>query len=319
MLQKRLAQISLAKQAVKGTPAAEATVQIGLLGGKVAGVEISEEDLNPTSSTRVSQYVERTGVVPQTEFDFVCMPRSIGLLLLGACGNVVTTGAGPYVHTFTAGDDLPYLTAWGMFAGNHVRMPDCKVDELELSFDRAGAVKAKSKVLGLDLAFGAAPDLAADAVERPIDGVIKSAGGLFEVDGAAAKVKSGTLKFTNSVEAVAVATQTLPDDVYPGLAVVDVSLTVVPADLSAFRKALTGSAAGTVVSSDPYIGAMSLKFVMDAATDLVFAASNAALATAFPDADPAGGPAEVTIEGKVLAPASGDPYSVVLRNAVESY
>jgi hypothetical protein len=324
MLQSRLAQVGLSKQTAKGSAATEATYQVGVLGGTVAGVEVSESDLNPTASNRVLSYVERTQVTPVAGFDVVGMPRSIGLLLLAATG-AVTTVAGvapaPNTHTFKTADDLAYLTVFGRYSADHLKMADAKLDELELSWDKSGAIKAAAKLWGLNLEFlAAAYTVAANGDERPVDSnPLIGAGGLFEVDGATARVTAGSIKLANGMTPVPISAKVTPDDVFPGMQAVSVSLTVIPDDLATFRKVLTGTAAGTTISAKPYIGAIRTKFVQSADVDLEFNAGKAVLATEFPEAKPEGGPAEVKIEAKVLAPATGDPYTFVLRNFVASY
>lgn len=329
MLQKRLAQIGLGKQSAKATPAAEAAYRIGLLGGRVAGVEISEDDLNPTSDQRISQYVERTGVVPVVAFDAVAMPRSIGALLLAVTGSVTTTlgvDPAPNEHLFTSADDIAYHTIFGRFAGEYLQTSDAKLDELEFTFDNSGAVKVKTKWLGLDLAFlGATPfTVAADADERPQEANLISAGGLFAIDGVPARVKKGSIKISNKIEAVKIVTQILPYEVFPGLVTVEANLTVVPEDLSAYRERVTGSPTGTTVSPAPVQGAVSARFETvgpsaAADHDLTFEASKAVIQTEFPEADPQGGPAEVEVMFRVLQPATGPAYEFLLRNDVAAY
>lgn len=321
MLQSRLAKVGFAKQTAKGSAATEATYDIGVLGGTVASAELTEEDLNPTADSRVLSYVERKLVVPGAAFDAVGMPKSIGMLLLAACGAVATTGAAaPFTHTITTADDLPYVTLFGRYAAQRIKVTDAKLDELEIEFDGSGAIKVKAKFVGIDQEFIGSYTVAAGGDERPVDSPpLISAGGVFTVDGAAAVIKKGSIKISNKVKAVDQAATTTPYDVSPGMQEITVSLTVVPEDLTLYRTVLTGSPAGTEIAGDVYIGDISLKFVRGADTDLTFAAGACALATEFPEANPEGGPAEIPIEAKVLAPASGNPFTFVLRNTVASY
>lgn len=325
MLQRRLARVGLSKQTAKGTPATSATYDLGLLSGSVAAAEVAESDLNPTATVRVLSYVERTGIMPGATFQVVAMQRSIGLLLLAACGQVVTTAGvapAPNSHVFKTADDLPYMTLFGRFGGQYLRVPDGKVDQLALSFDSAGSLRAEATLMGLDVKFDGttAYTLATDAAENPTASPpLIGAGGLFELDGAAAKVKSGSLTISNAGSSRMLATSIAPDDIDVGMQEVSFSLVVVPTDLGLWRKRITGAATGTALSGDPFIGAASMKWVRGTDRDLTFAASRCVLATDMPDVDPAGGPAEVTVEGRVLVPTTGDAYTLTLRNVVASY
>jgi hypothetical protein len=320
LVQKRLAQVGVAKQTAKGSAAAAATYQIGVTGGNIVGAEVAENDLNVTWSTRLTEGFERTGITPMAEYDAIAMPKTLGLMLYGACGAIATSGASaPYTHTITTSADVPYLSLFGTYGAEYYKVTDAKVDSLELSWEQTSALKMKPKFVGAGLSYLAAAYTATNS-ERPADGILRGQGGTFTFDGAAATVKSGSITVSNNVEAVFGSADVLPVDVFPGLQTVEFSLTVIPSDMTTWRKRLTGSAAGTSLVSTVYTGAVTIKHVLDANTDITFTANNAAFATDFPEADPAGGPAEITIEGKVGIPAGGGTaYSFALRNSVATY
>jgi hypothetical protein len=320
VVQKRITKVGFGKQSVAGTPAAAATYDIGLLSGTVAGAEVSESDLNPTATSRVLSYVERTGIVPQAGFSAVAMPKSVGLLLLAACGAVTTTGsADPWTHTFKSAASLPLLTLFGRYDAVYYRESDAIIDELTLSFDSAGALKVDAKVIAKNLEFQASAHTITTAEEPVGSPPLIGAGGLFSFDGATARVKSGSVKVSNAGAPLMVASAITPDEITVGMQNVEFSMVVVPTDLTAWRKRLTGSTSGTTFSGDPYLGAVSLKWVRGATKDLQFDASKCALVTDLPDVDPSGGPVEITVSGKVLIPASGEPFTFVLRNDVAAY
>lgn len=320
--QKRFAQLSLAKQTAKGAAAATGTYQIGVSGGNVVQAEVSEDALDATWSTRLIEAFDRTGVTPMAEFDFVAMPKSLGLFLYGACGSLVTTGAGPYTHTFTPGTALPYFTLFALRATSsgtsYYKITDCAVDELELSWDQVGAVKAKAKVLGLDLTFPGSP-YTPGTDERPNAGLLKGHGGTFQIDGANAVIKSGSIKFSNSVEPVFGSAAVQPVDVFPASHQVDVSLSVIPDDYLLWRKRLTGTTGGSTAQAIVQYGTAQTKFILDANTDLDITLNRLKFATDSPDSDPSGGPVEVALEGSLAAPTSGNAYTALLRNNVASY
>jgi hypothetical protein len=319
-LQKRIAQIGLAKQSAKGTPSATATYLTGVKSGNIVSADISEDDLNSSWTSRIVEGADRTAVVPGVDFEGYLTPALAGLLLYGATGADAVTGpaSGVYTHSFTPYDDLPYLTFLANYASLYYQMQDAKIDEFELSFDGAAAVTYKAKAVGTNL-IPLASVFTSTNSERPQNGVFKGAGGTFTVGGSAAKVKSGSIKIKNNIEAILLANAVTPDDVFPGMVSCDVSLTIVVPDLNYWRTFLTGSTGGTSITSAIYTGAVDLKFIKDANTDLDFTASTVHWTTKFPDADPSGGPAELTLEGSVMAPASGAAFTFALRNAVVSY
>lgn len=319
-IQKRLSLVSLARQSAKGAAASAGTYKMGVSGGTIAGAEINEEDLPVTWSNRIAEGSDRISVLPGAEFDLVAMPKTIGLLLLGACGADTVAGAmAPYSHTFKSATDLPYLTLFGTYAGEWLKMSDAKVDSLELTWEQTGAVRGKARFVGCDLDYLAMAYTEGTA-ERPADGVFKGAGGTFEVDGVSATIKSGSISIANGIEPIFGSASPTPEDVFPALQTVTFSLVVVPTSTSAFRTVLTGADDGTAISAAPYEGSAEAKFILDTDTDLTFNALNARIATDFPESDPAGGAAEVTLEGSiVIPPGGGDAYSVVLRNGIASY
>lgn len=320
-LQKRLTKVGLAKQTAKASIAANPSWNLGVTGGSVVSAPVTEEDLNPTWSTRMLEGRERTLVVPGAEYEFVAMPKTIGAYLMAVLGTVATTGsADPWTHTFTTADDLPYHTLWATLNSNtYHQLKDVKLDELELTWNPAAALRAKAKWVGCDMAFlAAAPTGGTD--ERPgIDGALVATGGQFQVDGSTVRVKSGSIKFMNNLDVIRDATKVIPDDVFPGGAGVAVSLTVVPDDLLTFRKVITGATNGTTVSGSPLSGTCSLKWVKDAQHDLTITVNKFYYATDYPEVDPDGGPVEITIEGVAAVAAAGAAYSAVLRSAQATF
>lgn len=318
-VQKRIAQVSLAKQSAKGSAASAGTYQIGVSAGQVVNADVSEDVLPSTWSNRVAEGFDRTGVLPGAAFDFIAMPKTIGMLLYAACGTIADAGGGaPYTHTITPGTALPYLTLFSTFGAEFYKIADCVADELELSWDSVGALKAKVKIAGCTLTFpGSAYTAGTD--ERPSGGVLKGCGGTFQIDGADATIKSGSIKITNKVAPVYGSSAVQPADVFPAQHSMDVSLVVVPSDMTLWRKALTGATGGTTPQCVVQYGTAEQKWILDANTDLDLLVSRMKFAVPFPDADPGGGPAEVTLEGMISNPTSGSAYTFTLRNNVASY
>lgn len=315
-VQKRVAQIGFAKQTAKGAAAATAAYQIGVTDGNVVSADIAEDDLNVSWASRMLEGHDRTGITPGADFSFIVMPKTIGLLLLAAFGTVTTTVGTPNEHEFTPGAmDVPYHTLFARMGADYYRETDAKLNELELSWDQAGALKGKASFIGTDLSFLASAYTATQD-ERPKDGLFHGVGGTFEIDGASAVVKSGSVKIANNLEAVFGSDSVQPKEVFPGLQTIDLSLTIVPEDMGLWRKVVTGTTSGSTLSPGSTYGTSNLVFVADASTDLTLAFDRTRFLCDFPSVDTGGGAQEIALEGSV----SGDgDVTVTLRNSVASY
>lgn len=318
-VQKRIAQVSVAKQSAKGSAASVGTYQVGVMSGQVVGAAVDEAELPVTWSTRTSEAWDRIAVVPGMEFSVVAMPKSIGLLIYAACGAIADSGSTNFTHTITGGSSLPYLTLFATYGGEFYTIPDAMIDTLELSWDRTGALQAKVKFVGCDLTFPVSADTPG-STERPKDGLLKGAGGVFQIDGANAIISKGTITIANNVQPVQGSAAVEPADVFPGEQTVTVSLTVIPANTLLWRKSLTGSNAGTTAASVVAVGTAEVKFILDANNSVDVLIANMRFACPYPDADPAGGAAEIVLEGEAFVKADGTtPYTITVKNTVASY
>lgn len=318
-VQKRIAQVSLAKQSAKGSPAANGTYQIGVMSGQVVEVNVDEAEIPVTWSGRVVEAYDRVAAVPGMEFSVVAMPKSIGLLLFAACGADTVTGTSPKLHTIKTGTSLPYLSIFSTYGGEFYLVSDAKIDTLELSWDRVGALTAKVKLVGCGLVFEGSADVPTNT-ERPAAGVLKGSGGTFQIDGADAVIKSGSITISNSVVPVQGSASVNPADVFEGEQTVTVSLTVVPSDTTLWRKALTGTTGGSTVSAAVATGTAEMKWILDGNNDLDCLINAMKFACPYPDADPGGGPAEIVLEGQAFVKSDGTtPYQFTLHNSVASY
>jgi hypothetical protein len=390
-LQARLAQLGLAKQSAKGTPAGAPTYTVGLVSGAVYDAEHDQSDLNTTWDRRGLQGHDRISITPIADGELIALPKSLGLMLALGCGaeaytaptvtttlsaasiagatsistaasipngtviaidsganyEVVTTsgaptGTGPYTipvpalkfahasgatagsaatHTFTPGVTLPWATLFGMYggaAGVQTTISDAKVDSIELSWDKTGAVKVKIKFLGRTFTF-ATPWTVGTTGEQIGGGkLFKGTGGLFNVNGVQARVISGSIKIENKLTSLVAAYSATPDEFVEGDVVCSTSLVIAPDDLNLFRQVITGSSSGTAVQSTPVYGQLDLKWLLDAVNTLEFKANNVAFLTKMPAVDPNGKHAEITLEGscEVVAGTPSDPFSVILTNLV---
>lgn len=322
LVQKRLAQVSLAKQSAKGTPAGAGTYQIGVTGGTVAGAQVTDQEIPFTWSGRDVEAFDRISVIPGAAFDTVAMPKTIGALLYAACGADTVTGAGdPYSHAIKSAADLPYYTLFSTMGTEFYQIADAKLNSLELTFDRSGALMVKTDWMGTDLTYPGSYTPGAD--ERPGAGVLKGAGGVFKLGGTTAVIKQGTIKIENKLEAVVGAASVEPVDVFPGEHTLSLSLTVIPSDMTLFRTVVTGTSNGAATAVTGYDSTIELKWLHEGSSpahSLDLLVNSAKYACAFPAADPNGGAQEIVLEATAHVKADGTtPYVFTLLNGVASY
>lgn len=323
MINSRLAKAGLTKQTGKGAYTAAATYGYGLRGGRVVGAEINQEDEEVTSDNRMNAGANRLAVIPGMQYTVRAYPRLVGLLYYGALGSIATVGAAaPYTHTITPADDLPYLLPFGRQGAEYYRLKDAKIDSLSLKWDGPGPVDLDATFIGLDLEYLAGA-FAVTNEEADSGGKFRGAGGTFKLDidsavPVTAPVSAGQIGIENDLEAVMLADSIRPNDVFPNIINSPVSLTLKPTDLLRWREIVTGTAAGAAISDVPIYGSYEVKFVIDANTDLIIAASRVPFLADFPEVNPGGGRQALVVRGKAMKPA-GVGLTVTLRNAQASY
>jgi hypothetical protein len=322
-LNKKIARVGIDRQVSgKGTLAATATYAMGLRSGATFIANMDQQFEELTIADRFPPSAYRTGFHPSVEFVTRAWPRSIGLLLYGALGSISTTGAGdPWTHTITPGSTPLYLTAFSQLDTEYQRLRDCRIDELGLTWDKAEPLECSVKMLGtIPTMYQAAPTVTNDDSDQQS---FYPAGGVFQLDTdsttpVTADVTGGSILIQNHLIPIDLSRATTPDDNWPGLHEITVTLRLIPTDTTAFREIITGSAAGTAVSNVPIYGSFNTQFTISASRDLTLTSTRMAWRTEYPEADPAGGPAELEMTATVLKPA-GAAFTAVLKNQAASY
>lgn len=324
-LSKALAAVGVAKQSAFGTPATQPTFLFGLRGGSPIKVDIDQEPEERTSATyRGRSDANRNAVIHGMDFKGRAHPGSIGLLLYAALGAIADTGpvSGVYTHTITPGQDLPYLTFWGLFGGAHIyRLQDARIDELEITWDGPKPLEVACKAIGTIPGY---PSSVTPTNDEQQATKFAAGGGLFKAAMASstpvtAPVKAGGIKISNALEPVGLSVSVVPQDVALGNQSYETKLTTVPTDLAPWREIVTGSTGGTTISEAPVFGSYETKFAIDANTDLDITATRIAYKTDLPEADPGGGVAELDLVGEPLKPSGGNAITCVLRNTIAAY
>lgn len=322
MLQKRVVRGGLAKQTGKGAPATAPTFGFGLRSGRAVGVALKQEAEEVTSDNRVNPGDNRLEAIPGLGYTVRGYPRLSGLLLFGALGAIVTSGSvAPFTHVATPADDLPWLTHFGRNVSEYFRIPDCKVDQLVISWDGPGPVDFEATLLGMDLGFTAA--WTATNEETDSGGKFRGAGGSFKLDidsaaPIAAPIKSGKITIKNNLEAVILADSIRPNEIFPAVLEIDAQFTLKPDDMLRWREIITGSAAGAAIQDSPVYGSFEVKFIHDINTDLMLAATRVPFLADYPEGDPKGGSQDLEVAGGIRKP-SGAAFTATLRNSVSAY
>lgn len=320
-IQTAIAQVGLSKQTDKVTLAASPTFGHGVTGGAIVTVELDQELEDRTSHTRVSPSVNRNAVVPGFDVEGRAHPKSVGLWLYGALGAISTSGSATYTHVITVGDDLPYLSVFGKLGSNVVSVRGCKVDELKLSWEESKPVELTVSGTGcVASAPGTGWPVVVDDARADY---FTAAAGTFKLDvdsdtAVTASVTGGEISIANGLEPIILSGSVTPDDVMPGRVELEVTLDIVIADLSDFRRAWGGSDAATEASPVPVYGSFEVEFVLGT-NRLKFAGTHVAFVTEFPEADPSGGAATLSLAGMITEAANGSTLTATLVNAQASY
>lgn len=321
-LQKRIAGAGISKQSAKGVAAATATYGVGVRGGSVLNMDVQQENDEITFSSRVSAYDNRLSVTPGQSIQTRFWPASGGLLFLGALGGDVVTGTGPYTHTITPAATLPYLTAFAQLDTEYHKVADCKVNMLELTWSERSPVEIAYELMGITwTGYTGSYTVTNDESGNPR---FIPPGGVFQVDTvsgtpATAKIAGGRITINNNLVPIPLSVSTLPDDVFEAEAALEVELRLIPTDTTEWRKIVTGSAGGTTATGTEIYGSFSEQFTIDANNQATISATRAAFLADYPEADPAGGPAELSVVARIKKPAASAAITAVIKNAVASY
>lgn len=316
--------VGVAKQTAKGTIAANPTFSHGLSGGAPIVVEPSQSSLEVTAAKRVRTNVIRESVMNSGEVQAPGYLKSIGLYLLGALGTDTVTGTSPYVHTFATGD-LPYLTVFAKGIDSTIEaIRDCKIEELSLKWSGSKPLELSVKYQGT--VFSYPSTFTATTDETGSESFLVPIGGTFTVDPigstqVAATVTGGEITIKNSVAPIEPSASIEASDITDGIQEFSIKLTIVPDDLLAFRKTVTGAAAGTASTAVVPYGSVTTVFKENNGTgQLSVTGSKVAFLTSFPDVSTKGDAIEIELAGIPVLPSGGTaPLVFALSNAQASY
>jgi len=322
--QKAISRIGLGFQSAKGTTLTAPTFAHGVTGGNGFDLDITQDRAPITSGNRVAPHADRTAAVGKFDAQFRAHPRAIGMWLYLALGGKSVTGAGPYTHTISPANTLPYGTVFFDLDGEYRSLQDVVIDALELSWGEDGIVNVSAQGMGTLPAF--APTFTPGTDDSLSAYLVASSGVAanlkYAASGAAATapIKAGSIKISNNADVVQLAYSIVPDEVFWGRQDYEAALTIVPpTNLNDWRTVATGTAGGTAVSQAPVYGGLDVKFV--AGTDsLQLACSRVPFVVGYPQADPNGGHVELEFAGlPVLTAAGAAALTATLINTQATY
>lgn len=321
-LNRKIAALIFDKQTAFNTPAVTKRFGLALRGGSILDPGVSQQYEELTLATRFPPSSIRTGSNPVIDCRTRAWPRSSAALLELALGSRATTGAGdPFTHTITPATNPSYLTAFTRLDTEYHTLSDARIDTLSFSWSGREPVEVGLRILGCVLTMfnGTTHTPTID------DGDQQSffpAGGTFQIDTdsstpVTADITGGTVTIANHLSPVEVSRQITPINVWPGLDEVTVVLRLIPNDMTLWRAAVTGSDSGTTVSNAPVYGSFLNKFQIQPTPErsMEFSATRLAWYGPYPEADPAGGPAEVELTSTVVKPAAGAEFTAIVKNS----
>jgi hypothetical protein len=310
----------IAKQTAKGSIAANPYFAMGLAGGGLT-INPSQEPDALTSAYLSPAGAYRDKLENGASIETRAYLQSIGLLLLGALGGISTTGSGPYTHVITLGTALLYFTAFEKKGDDSLHaIKDCKIDELEISWEENRPLTVSAKLVGG--AWSVPATFTPTVSEMDTTNYFTPVGGTFQydVDGstlATLPILGGKIAIKRSAEAQYFSGSIEPGDVFEGSCAVDVGLTVMPDDMTLWKNILTGATSGTSISGVPIYGSYKTTFVNGTAS-LDLTGARTAFLVDMPEADPAGGGAKMELAG-ISYRSAGTPITATVINAQVSY
>lgn len=319
-LQSGIAQVGVAKQSAKGSAAANPTFAHGVTDGAVLALDITQDADERTAGSLGRTDAVRTAAMPAASFTSRAHAKSLGLYLYAALGGKAVTGTGPYTHTITPADALPYLTLAGKLDTVLTQIRDYKIDGLTISWSENNPLEVQVEGMGTAISF---PGSFTPTTDDTAASFFTPVGGTFTLSSstgtpATARVTGGEIAIANGLEGIAASGSILPDDIFNAQREITCSFDITPENLDEWRAIATGTSSGASVSQTVPYGSFSMAFA-DGTNSLTLAATRVAFTSDFPDADPAGGPVTITLAGVVLKPSAGNHITATLVNSQASY
>jgi hypothetical protein len=317
----KISAAGFAVQAAQGAAEAQPAWWGPVGAGKLVGLEVeqTEDELTSARVAGVGEFRDSLSIL--AGYETRVWPGSFAGLLYAVLGAIQTVGAGaPYTHAITPAALLPWCTVFGAKDTERKSASDAKLDSLKVEWEGNGPVKATAAWAGLgvawsDVAYVPASD---ETDESYLKGINLTS--VLDLDGSGydggAVLQGGSLEVKRNVTPDPKSGQLAPAGLSEGAFECDVELKVRVPDLLPVRLLLTGAVDGDAVSADVPYGDFTLTFADAPGSVALHAGKVAWKVPEEPDADPKGGPAELTLQGRCY----GDPaITGTVINSVASY
>lgn len=324
----RSAVVAFGKQSAEGSPLATPAFEIPMGGGMV-GPERETDELPWTNETQdaVGSFVRRHGGI--IDVTLPVLPVSAGAILEGVLGARSSGGSGPYTHTITPSDTLPWMTwFYAQPGGNYWTVSDAKLDAWELSWEPGsplemsvtGAGKTTTRTQPAAKWSAATLDEAVDPFFTYIGATMKFEAASTTPSTTVSNIAGGRISVNRNIDRI----QT--DGINHEYAVeqkrdIEVSLDdVVFENNDLINSIFTGSTTGTSMAGTVTYGSCEFLFL---GSDQAAAATRSLKITLprvlwsidrVPEADPSGDTLRYTVTGSASKPAAAASITAVLIN-----
>ena len=150
-----LAQLSYVPEVTWGTTPGAPAMRLlkAAVGGETLGADIEKLMSNAINANRATELFRGGKKSVRGGIPFELAPLGFGTLLKHALGPVVTTGAGPYVHTIKRGNLAVGLSIEKGFSdlAQYFVFTGCKPDKVSINVNSSGLVTGSMDVIGKDI------------------------------------------------------------------------------------------------------------------------------------------------------------------------
>jgi len=316
----KISAAGFAVQAEQGAAEAQPAYWGPVASGKLVALEVEQTE-DELTSARVAGVGEfREAVAITAGYETRVWPASFAGLLYAVLGALQTTGsAAPYTHVSIPAALLPWCTVFGAKDAERKSASDAKLDSLKVEWEGNGPLKVTVAWAGLGVAWSdvAYVPVADETDDSYLKGIHLTS--VLDLDGSGygggAVLKGGSVEIKRNITPDPKSGQLGPAGLSEGAFECDVELKVRVPDLLPVRLLLTGAVDGDAVSAAVPYGEFELTFT-DGDDSVALSATKVAWKTEEPDADPKGGPAELTLQGRCY----GDPaITATSVNSVATY
>ncbi len=330
-------EIAVAKQTAEGTPATTADYSIPVFSGIMnPGEERAQHDATGPEAYRPGSFKKRADAGGSPVFG--CFPNSLGRLAFGHLGSDTVTGSvDPWTHTMIRADNMPWETIWakrpkvdGTFQWD--RFEDAFFKSLEWQWATGMPLRVATEILAkkgrVDVA---APTVTttnkydnAEKWHHSIASTLK-----LDLDTTPAATQIRNVQSFTLRAAYADATLEQTDELHPrfrdlGLWSTGFSADVLLEDYAAYKATFFGSKTATDVpqSGTILVGAIDFTIDVGPAADanrtLQFLLPAQEFFLTPPEVDPSGKGLRATLTAALAKPASGEPFTLKLKNALSA-